>query len=56
MTSSHRKAVVHNRVAAIAARFGLPKDTLALHWYEWDTLGYAVGSNYTDCDPGKSLV
>jgi hypothetical protein len=23
---------------------------LALHWYEWDTLGYAPGSNYTKCD------
>lgn len=23
---------------------------LALHWYEWDTLGYALGSNHTKCD------
>ena len=23
---------------------------LALHWYEWDLLGYAAGSNYTKCD------
>eukprot|EP00040_Diaphanoeca_grandis_P028556 m.165564 g.165564 ORF g.165564 m.165564 type:complete len:821 (+) comp31388_c0_seq1:121-2583(+) len=23
---------------------------LALHWYEWDTLGYAYGSNHTKCD------
>jgi hypothetical protein len=24
---------------------------LALHWYEWDTLGFELGSNYTVCDP-----
>lgn len=24
---------------------------LALHWYEWDTLGYALGSNHTKCEP-----
>jgi hypothetical protein len=25
------------------------KDSLALHWYEWDTLGYKEGSNNTEC-------
>lgn len=27
---------------------------LGLHWYEWDTLGYTLGSNHTKCasDPG----
>jgi hypothetical protein len=24
---------------------------LGLHWYEWDTLGYALGSNHTKCEP-----
>lgn len=42
-------AVTANRVGAIAERFGLAKDSLALHWYEWDTLGYKEGSNYTEC-------
>ena len=43
-------AVVANRVSQIAQRFGLAKDALALHWYEWDTLGYELGSNYTVCE------
>jgi hypothetical protein len=21
-----------------------------MHWYEWDTLGYKLGSNYTECE------
>jgi hypothetical protein len=28
------------KVAEITKRFGLDKDAIALHWYEWDTLGY----------------
>jgi hypothetical protein len=34
------------------ALLGLPAHGghLALHWYEWDLLGYAAGSNYTKCD------
>jgi hypothetical protein len=40
--------VVLNRVSAIQIRFDLPSE-LGLHWYEWDTLGYKAGSNYTDC-------
>lgn len=28
------------KVAEIVKRFGLEKDVLGLHWYEWDTLGY----------------
>ena len=39
-----------NTVAA-QKRFGLGKGGLALHWYEWDLLGYEAGSNYTKCDP-----
>ena len=37
---------------AVNARLGLPSHggALALHWYEWDTLGYALGSNHTVCD------
>ena len=42
-------AVTANRVSAIADRFKIAKDALALHWYEWDVLGYAPGSNYTKC-------
>eukprot|EP00750_Incisomonas_marina_P005018 INCI13567.1.p1 GENE.INCI13567.1~~INCI13567.1.p1 ORF type:complete len:906 (-),score=144.86 INCI13567.1:122-2659(-) len=42
--------VVANRVSAIASRFGIATDALALHWYEWDTLGYDLGSNYSKCN------
>ena len=42
-------SVVENRVARIEERFGLGKGRLGLHWYEWDTLGYAPGSNYSIC-------
>ena len=42
-------AVVESRVAQIVQRFALDPGTLGLHWYEWDTLGYREGSNYTDC-------
>eukprot|EP00943_MAST-04B_sp_MAST-4B-sp1_P009907 g9907.t1 len=41
--------VVYNRVKAISERFGLSNNQLGLHWYEWDTLGYVKGSNYTKC-------
>ena len=41
--------VVYNRVKAISERFGLGKNQLGLHWYEWDTLGYVKGSNYSNC-------
>lgn len=42
--------VVRQRVAAIVERFGLAPSSLALHWYEWDTLGYQLGSNYSVCE------
>ena len=41
--------VVYNRVKAISERFGLSENQLGLHWYEWDTLGYEEGSNYSKC-------
>lgn len=41
--------VVQQRVTAIFERFGLAANALALHWYEWDTLGYKLGSNYSEC-------
>jgi hypothetical protein len=42
-------AVVEERVLDIVERFGLGNGTLGLHWYEWDTLGYVSGSNYSNC-------
>ena len=42
--------VVLNRVKAIVHRFNLKKGELGLHWYEWDTLGYELGSNYSKCE------
>jgi hypothetical protein len=47
-TTGGDPAVVLARVSAIQERFALPSE-LGLHWYEWDTLGYAPGSNYTNC-------
>ena len=49
-------AVVSDRVSALADRLGLEKGQLALHWYEWDTLGYtpvAAGGDEYDgpCPP-----
>jgi hypothetical protein len=41
--------VVEERVSNIVKRFGLAPNTMGLHWYEWDTLGYTPGSNYTTC-------
>jgi len=35
---------------SVKRRFDLPSDALALHYYEWDTLGYEYGSNYTKCE------
>jgi len=53
-TSGGDPALVRNRVSAIHKRFGPTvgsQDTpLAFHWYEWDTLGYKKGSNYTECE------
>ena len=43
--------VAATNTLAAQKRFGLGKGGLALHWYEWDLLGYAAGSNYTKCDP-----
>ena len=43
-------SVVEELVSNIVRRFGLEKETMGLHWYEWDTLGYTPGSNYTQCD------
>lgn len=46
--------LVLQRVRQISARFGPGiggvEAPLGLHWYEWDTLGYKPGSNYTQCD------
>ena len=33
----------------VAGRAGEGGPQSALHWYEWDTLGYKEGSNYTEC-------
>eukprot|EP00939_MAST-03C_sp_MAST-3C-sp1_P000922 g922.t1 len=41
--------VVRNRVTNIAKRFDLPPGAFGVHLYEWDCLGYAFGSNYTNC-------
>jgi hypothetical protein len=41
--------VVEERVLNIVNRFGLEPNTMGFHWYEWDTLGYVHGSNYTIC-------
>ena len=40
-------AYVQNEMLEVNALLGLPAHGghLALHWYEWDTLGYALGSN-----------
>jgi hypothetical protein len=40
--------VVTRRVSAVHAALDLTAP-LALHWYEWDRLGYKEGSNYTEC-------
>ena len=44
-TGGNPEAVVE-RMTNIVERFGLDSDALALHWYEWDTLGYVIGSDY----------
>jgi hypothetical protein len=41
--------VVTERMQNIVKRFGNPEEGIGLHWYEWDALGYAPSSNYTDC-------
>jgi hypothetical protein len=41
--------VVLERMTTLAALLQLPTDALALHWYEWDTLGYQLGSEYSNC-------
>jgi hypothetical protein len=43
--------VVVPRVEAILERFGLGPGQMALHWYEWDLLGYdeAAGGYYGPC-------
>ena len=43
---------VENEMVKVNAALNLPSHggTLALHWYEWDTLGYKLGSNHTVCD------
>lgn len=28
---------------------------VGFHWYEWDTLGYRLGSNYTECSNDKGI-
>jgi len=44
---------VQNEMLKVNAVLNLPAHGghLALHWYEWDTLGYALGSNHTKCGP-----
>ena len=46
-------AYVQNEMLEVNALLGLPAHGghLALHWYEWDTLGYALGSNRTRSSP-----
>lgn len=39
ITGGDPRVVLENTIN-IAKRFGLDRDALALHWYEWDTLGY----------------
>eukprot|EP00466_Bigelowiella_natans_P008547 jgi/Bigna1/75549/fgenesh1_pg.35_\ len=53
-TTGGDPAVVLNRMRAIESRFGLRRGSLALHWYEWDTLGYKLGSNYSVCETEKT--
>ena len=48
-TSGGAPDVVQERVLALQRRLRLGPGRLALHWYEWDALGYVPGSNYTDC-------
>jgi hypothetical protein len=45
-------AHVSGEMLKLNALLGLPAHGghLALHWYEWDLLGYSPGSNYTSCD------
>ena len=44
--------VVQKRVLDVRQRFALGSgENVGLHWYEWDTLGYKYGSDYSDCDP-----
>ena len=31
-------------------RLGLDKDAVALHWYDWDYLGFQEGNNDNICD------
>ena len=38
-------AVVRRRVGNLTARLGLAPGQLALHWYEWDTLGYTSAAD-----------
>ena len=47
-TGGQPQAVLE-RMKNIVERLGLDKDALALHWYEWDTLGYILGSDYQYC-------
>ena len=46
-TSGGDPAVVANRVGAIVERFGLSNDSLALHYYEWDTRELRIGHRTT---------
>jgi len=48
-TTGGDPAVVLQRVRALHERLDLGS-SLGLHWYEWDTLGYKKGSNYTQCN------
>ena len=45
-------AHVQGEMLQVNEVLGLPSHGghLALHWYEWDTLGYLLGSNHTKCD------
>ena len=49
-TTDGDPSVVSNRVLNVKRRFNLSNGELALHHYEWDTLGYELGSNYTKCE------
>ena len=43
-------AHVEEEMLAFNRVLDLGRGSLGLHWYEWDTLGYAFGSNHTQCD------
>jgi len=41
---------VKQEMLAFSKMLDFGHGSLGLHWYEWDTLGFALGSNHTKCD------